>query len=129
MERLRGKRTFYDRLPRPARIFLTHLILLFTWPLFRADDLAASAGYYAGMLGLNGLEAAGGSALISGVIYQPLYVMMMIVAAVVVWTAPQTWTFTRKITWWKVAVVLVLLWLSLTALTTQSYNPFIYFIF
>ena len=129
LERFWGKKTFYDRLPRPARIVLTNLILLFTWPIFRADDLAASAGYYAGMLGLNGLKAAGGSALISGVIYQPLYVMMMIVAAVVVWTAPQTWTFTRRITWWKVAVVLVLLWLSLTALTTQSYNPFIYFIF
>ena len=52
-----------------------------------------------------------------------------ILAGVVIWALPQTWDFTRKLTLprilWCVAVFLI----ALAALTTQSYNPFIYFIF
>ena len=47
----------------------------------------------------------------------------------VVWFAPQTWDWTRRITWRKALIVIALLWLSIVVLTTQAYNPFIYFIF
>ena len=50
-------------------------------------------------------------------------------AAVLVWAAPQTWDFTRRITVPRAAFAMGVFVLALVALTTQSYNPFIYFIF
>jgi alginate O-acetyltransferase complex protein AlgI len=77
-----------------------------------------------------GLEAADtGADLIAGIIYDPYYMLTFCIAAVIVWGAPQSWDFTRRITWPKVVVVLGCLLLSIISLTTQSFNPFIYFIF
>jgi alginate O-acetyltransferase complex protein AlgI len=53
----------------------------------------------------------------------------MAIAALVVWGAPQTWDFTRKITPLKAAVILFVFVLAILVLSTQAYNPFIYFIF
>ena len=70
-----------------------------------------------------------GAWLLGGVVYQPYYLLTMALAALVVWAGPQSWDWTRRLPAWKALVCLVLFWLSLAALTTQSYNPFIYFIF
>ncbi len=95
--------------------------------VFRATDLTSATTYIASMLGFADTQA--GSGLVAGVIYQPYYLTMMIIAAVVVWACPQTWDFTRRLTLPRVATVVALLWVSIIALTTQAYNPFIYFIF
>ena len=77
-----------------------------------------------------GLEAADtGADLFAGIIYDPYYMLTFCISAAIVWGAPQAWDFTRRITWPKVAVVLGCLLLSIISLTTQSFNPFIYFIF
>ena len=94
---------------------------------FRAESLARAGEYYATMLGLGG--AAGAGALIAGVIYQPYYVIWMLVAAGVTWACPQTWDFTRRITPLKAAMLLGLFVVAVTVLATQEFNPFIYFIF
>ena len=52
-----------------------------------------------------------------------------LVAGVIVWFAPQTWDWTRKITARKAVVILAVLGVSVVILATQAYNPFIYFIF
>ena len=127
LERVMGKRSFYGALPRPLKVAVTFVIVLFTWVFFRADTLADSVAYCSAMLGFG--EAAGPTGLVAGVIYQPYYLASLVLAAAVTWTFPQTWDFTRKITWPKVASVSALFWLSLAILTTQAYNPFIYFIF
>jgi alginate O-acetyltransferase complex protein AlgI len=80
------------------------------------------------MLGMGG-GAEGGAGLIAGIIYEPYYIATFLAAAVVTWGFPQTWDWTRTITWPKVAGIAVLLWLSLIVLGTQMFNPFIYFIF
>ena len=67
--------------------------------------------------------------LIRGVIYQPYYLMTILACAGVMWLAPQTWNFTRSLPGWKVAWATAALWLSMMVLATQTYNPFIYFIF
>jgi hypothetical protein len=41
----------------------------------------------------------------------------------------QSWDFTRKLTLWRGLVTLIVLYLSITWLFAQAYNPFIYFIF
>ncbi|MFP4105930.1 MAG: MBOAT family O-acyltransferase [Phycisphaerae bacterium] len=126
-ERLQGKDSFYSSLPRPVKVAITYIIVLFTWVFFRANTLEGALTYCGSMLGLNG--AAGGSGLVAGTIYQPFYLVSLIAAGVVAWTFPQTWDFTRRITWPKVAGTFSLFWVSLVVLTTQAYNPFIYFIF
>ena len=126
-ERLRGKNSPYQWLPRAGRRAVTFALVLITWVFFRADDLPAALLYLRSMFGV---EAAHDSAgLLSGILYQPYYLGTVLVAALVTWTFPQTWDWTRTITPLKAGAV-VLLWLaSLAVLATQAYNPFIYFIF
>jgi alginate O-acetyltransferase complex protein AlgI len=67
--------------------------------------------------------------LIGGVIYQPYYVGTVALAALVTWRAPQTWDWSRRLTAPRVAIATAAFALAALALTTQAYNPFIYFIF
>jgi len=127
LERRRGKKALYASLPPPARTAVTFVILLFTWVFFRADDLPTALQYCGSMLGLSGLHQ--GAGLLSGILYQPYYLGSFIVACVIAWTCPQTWDWTRRISWAKVSVIAVALWVSVVVLTTQEFNPFIYFIF
>jgi alginate O-acetyltransferase complex protein AlgI len=61
--------------------------------------------------------------------YQPYYLGTFLVSGAIVWTAPQTWDWTRRLTLPKAAAILALLALSAVVLATQAFNPFIYFIF
>jgi alginate O-acetyltransferase complex protein AlgI len=126
-ERTTGKDALYRRLPKTARIATTFTIVLLSWVFFRAETLSAAGRYFGNLFGFGEVQA--GAGLIGGVIYQPYYVLTFLVAAVVVWGAPQTWDFSRHITPARAAVALVALWISLAMLFTQSFNPFIYFIF
>ncbi len=129
-ERLQGKDSFYGKLPKVPKVAITYVIVLFTWVFFRAETLNGSLEYCASMIGLNGLYGqAAGSGLLSGILYQPYYIIMLMIAAIVTWFAPQTWDFTRRITWSKIAYCMGMFWISIISLTTQAYNPFIYFIF
>jgi alginate O-acetyltransferase complex protein AlgI len=126
-ERWRGRGDRVFLMPRPLRVLLTFALVLPTWVFFRAHDLPSAFRYLKSMAGIGKAREAAG--LLSGLIYQPGYVLAFAVAAVVVWACPQAWNFTRTLTWPKAALCLLLLALSIVALTTQSYNPFIYFIF
>jgi alginate O-acetyltransferase complex protein AlgI len=126
-ERFQGRDTLYRGLPKAARIGLTFILLLFTWVFFRSNDVAAALNFCAGMVGLHGFGDASG--LLGGALYQPYYLGTLAVAALVTWRFPQTWDWTRSITWPKVAAIMLLLWLAIAVLWTQAYNPFIYFIF
>ncbi len=126
-ERLQGKNSVYRRLPRAGRVGLTFAIVCLAWVFFRADDLGGAGAYLGALAGLqNGIGSAG---LLAGALYQPYYVGTMVLAAFVTWTAPQTWDFTRVLTVPRVAWCGIVLLTSLAILMTQSYNPFIYFIF
>jgi alginate O-acetyltransferase complex protein AlgI len=127
VERLAGKRGLFSRLPRPARVGGTFFLVLISWVFFRADDLGRAIAYLADMFGLGGVEA--GAGLLGGIVHQPYYLLTAAVATLITWGGPQTWDWTRRLPAWKAMVCLALLWLSLTALTTQAFNPFIYFIF
>lgn len=99
LERLGGKHAFYAWLPGFAKMAITFVIVCFMWVFFRAVDLPAAVEYCRSMLGLTPPQS--GAGLIAGLIYQPYYVVSMLLAAFVVWFCPQTWDFTRKITWQK----------------------------
>ncbi len=113
--------------PRPLRVGVTFLLVLISWVFFRAADLSGALAYLASMFGL--AAARPEAALLGGLIHQPYYLASFAVAALVVWTAPQTWDWTRRLTVPRLALCLALLWLALVAMETQGFNPFIYFIF
>jgi alginate O-acetyltransferase complex protein AlgI len=126
-ERSQGKQGLYAALPHWLKVAITFVIVCFTWVFFRTNDLPSALHYCAAMLGLG--NAAPGTGLIGGLIFQPFYVGFLLVAALVTWSGPQTWDFTRHLTLPKALLVLGLFMVAVAALTVQEFNPFIYFIF
>ena len=127
VERRRRERPVRGRLPDPVRVGATFAVLLVTWVFFRAADLPGALRYLGAMSGL--VEPAATARLLGGVLYQPYHVGAVALAAIVTWTAPQTWDWSRRLTPGKACASVVLFGLSLAVLSTQAYNPFIYFIF
>lgn len=127
LERTFGKTAIYARAPAPLRVGLTFVLVLFTWVFFRASDLPAAMRYVGNMVGYGTPQE--GAGLLAGIVYQPYYLLTVGLAALITWCGPQTWDWTRTLTWPKAAAVVALLLLSTVVLTTQAYNPFIYFIF
>lgn len=125
-ERAQGKESIYHKLPALLQILITFFIVLIAWVFFRADTLPDAAQYLKCMFG--GATPGQGEA-VRGLIYNPYYVVNFLLAGITIWALPQTWDFTRRLTWPKIAWCILLFFISLIALTTQSYNPFIYFIF
>ncbi|MEP6822592.1 MAG: MBOAT family O-acyltransferase, partial [Chthoniobacterales bacterium] len=126
-ERSQGREGFYHSLPKALRVAVTFTIVLMGWVFFRAADLPRAVAYLGSMFGLHGAQPTAG--LLSGIIYQPYYLLSIALAAIVVWAGQQTWDWTQQLTMPKAAVCCGLGWLALVVLATQEYNPFIYFIF
>lgn len=127
VERLRGKTSVYGRLPAPARVAATFATVLVTWVFFRAADLPQALRYLSDMAGIGTpLPAA---SLMAGLVYQPYYLGTFLIAGITVWGMPQTWDWTRTLSAPRAAVCAALFVVAAAALATQSYNPFIYFIF
>ena len=110
-----------------GRVAVTFGIVVITWVFFRAADLPAALRYLSAMAGFAAPQA--GASLLAGVVYQPYYLLTVVAAAVVTWGCPQTWDWTKTLSAPRAAVAFALLALAVAALTTQAYNPFIYFIF
>ena len=126
-ERLRGKAALYGRLPAGARMAVTFVIVLVTWVFFRSPDLTAAIRYLGDMAAVGTVQP--GAPLLSGIVYAPYYLGTFALSAGIVWLGPQTWDWTKTLTPPKAVAVLAVLVLAVIVLTTQAYNPFIYFIF
>jgi alginate O-acetyltransferase complex protein AlgI len=126
-ERFRGKAPAYGRFGKPIRVAATFVLVLVTWVFFRASDLPSATRYLGDMLGIG--RAQEGAALLTGIVYQPYYLGTFVLAAIVTWGCPQTWDWTRVLTAPKAVAVAALFVVAAVLLTTQAYNPFIYFIF
>jgi len=126
-ERMQGKDSPYRMLPRPVKIAITFIIVCFAWVFFRAKTLGDALAYCGAMLGRGDAEPA--AALVGGLIYQPYHVMWLGIAAGLAFFGVQAWDFTKRITPIKAALIAALFIASVVLLTTQSFNPFIYFIF
>lgn len=127
LERLRGRTALWAGLPRPARVTATFVVVLVAWVFFRAPDLPSAVRYLGFLAGEGAARAP--AALVGGLIRQPYYLLTLTTAALVVWGCPQTWDWSRRLTPAKAAAALALLAGSAVVLTTQAFNPFIYFIF
>jgi alginate O-acetyltransferase complex protein AlgI len=126
-ERMAGKRNLLGPLPRGVRVGFTFCLVTVAWVFFRSPTLTWALQYCGAMFGLT--DVATQATLVRGVVYQPYYLATFFACAGATWLSPQTWDFTRVLPAWKIAWAAAVLWLAMLILTTQSYNPFIYFIF
>ena len=126
-ERAMGKRSLYSALPRFLRVALTFLGVVIAWVFFRAADLQDAGRYLASMFGL--VEAQPAAELMGAILYTPYSLTSLAIAALVIWGAPQTWDWTRRLTAPKAVAAFACLILSLVAMGSQGFNPFIYFNF
>ena len=126
-ERMQGKDSFYRFLPGPVKMAITFVIVCIAWVFFRAATLSDSTQYLAAMFGLT--SAHEGQGLLTAVLHNPYYLGSMVLAGIVTWTCPQTWDWSRRLPPWKLIAAGAVFVFSLVVLETQSYNPFIYFIF
>lgn len=127
LERLANKEAFYQKLPKFAGIIMTFIIVVFAWVFFRATDLPSAIHYLQAMFG--GTSAVEIDSVNNILIRNYYYIFSFILAGIVVWLFPQTWDFTKKITFAKSIWIMFLMIISVMALLTQDFNPFIYFIF
>lgn len=127
LERMAANAGWRVQLPGVVKTAFTFAVVLVTWVFFRARDLPAAAAYCRTLAGLGDPQPA--ADLVAGLVYRPYFVLSMAAAAIVVWACPQTWDFTRRMSWPKAAFCVGVLLLSLATMETQAFNPFIYFIF
>ena len=73
--------------------------------------------------------AQGGSVLLSGVIYTRGHLILMALCAALVFQPIQVFDWTRKLSWPKIFVIVVLFVLSLMTMFSQSFRSFLYFQF
>ncbi len=126
-ERAMGKHPVYGALPRPVKIAATFVLVVLTWVLFRADDMTHAIQYFQAMFGT--LMPSESAALLKGIVYQPYFIGTIAIATLITGTCPQTGEFTRQMGCAKMIWCAMMFWISIAVLTTQAYNPFIYFIF
>jgi alginate O-acetyltransferase complex protein AlgI len=128
LERLNGKRSFYHFLPKPGRIAATFLLMLFSWVLFRAENLTAAMEYFRSMFGFSSNGDV--PALLGALIYTPYHMLVLVICAFLVFQPLQAHDWALKpITWPRAAAVVPLFVFALMAMYTQAFNPFLYFQF
>ena len=127
-ERWRGKQSIYQTFPRPVRIGLTFLLMLFSWVLFRADNLTAAWHYFESMFGL--MPVADTAPLLAASLYTPYRLLVLFVCAFLVFQPLQAHDWAqRPATWPRIALVTPLFFVALMTMYSQAFNPFLYFQF
>jgi alginate O-acetyltransferase complex protein AlgI len=127
LERALGKQSLYDRLPSQVRVGLTFVLILFSWVLFRAENLTEAARYFGLMFGAGELET--GSYLIAGLLYTRGNLIMLFLAAALAVSPWQAHDWSERITWPKALFIGPAFALALMAMFAQAFNPFLYFQF
>jgi alginate O-acetyltransferase complex protein AlgI len=126
-ERFRGKQSLYHALPRFVRVGTTFVLVLFSWVLFRSTSFQEATSYLSAMFGYEGRDPS--VVLLSAQLYtREALIDMAACAAITLWPI-QAHEWCRTITWPKALVVHPLFGLSLMAMFSESFNPFLYFQF
>jgi alginate O-acetyltransferase complex protein AlgI len=126
-ERWAGRKPAYQRLPRPARIGLTFVLVLGSWVWFRAESLPAALRYFAAMFG--GAAPSETIALLAAQLYAPDKLAIMAIAAVFLFVPAQAHDWSEHMTWPKAIIVPPAFATSVLAMFSQAANPFLYFQF
>lgn len=127
LERWLGKKSFYACLPKTVRIAFTFVLILFSWVLFRSDNVSEAINYL-GMMFIP-TKASGGSVLLAAEIYHQGHFIIMAICAFLAFWPLQSFDWVTGITWTKAIILIVLFGLALMTMIVQAFNPFLYFQF
>jgi len=127
IERALGRRPLYVAFPSAIQVLLTFLLVTVGWVVFRAETLAQAWRLLATMFTL--ASPQGGSVLLSAVIYTRGHLILMALCAVLVFQPLQGFDWTRRLSWPKVLLLIVLFALALMTMFAQSFRSFLYFQF
>ena len=127
-ERWMGKNSLYRALPKVLRIAITFVLVLIGWVFFRAENLAAGIDYLGSMLGLQ--QPPSSRLLLAAELYSVKNLAVMAVCLVLTVQPLQAFDWSGKRLNAVGAVAFVGLFvLALAVMSTQAFNPFLYFQF
>jgi alginate O-acetyltransferase complex protein AlgI len=127
LERTRGKESVYHALPRPIRVGMTFVLVLFSWVLFRSASFGGAVDYLAAMFGRGGLGE--GVLLLPAQLYTVHAITVMALCALLVLRSRQAYEWSASVTLPKALILQPVFCVSLLAMFSQSFNPFLYFQF
>jgi len=126
-ERALGKAHPLRQLPPGVSVAFTFLIVCLSWVFFRAKTLGQALDYLGSLFGVSTVSEA--SNVVSGALYQPYYLSLFALCAVVVFAMPNSWQLTARLSWPRVAFATSAMVLATLMMWTQTINPFLYFQF
>ena len=127
-ERWMGKNSLYALLPRVFRVAITFILVLIAWVFFRSESLAQAVQYLAAMFGLQ--EPPTRSLLVAAELYTPRILLVM--ACCVALTVQPLQAFDasyKRLSLLSSLGLLLLFAIALAVMSTQAFNPFLYFQF
>jgi alginate O-acetyltransferase complex protein AlgI len=127
LERWLGKQSLYHHLPQPIRIGITFVLVLFSWVLFRSENLSDAMRYFGMMFGTGELHV--GSVLVAAQLYPRGNLILVALAAWLAVNPLQAHDWSKRITWPKALSVGPAFAVALMAMFAQAFNPFLYFQF
>lgn len=114
----------YHWCPAPLQRYLVLLIVMFSWVLFRADDLTSIGNFYSGLLAWHsfdlGIIGLGGN-------LRPL--LTLVVGTILALYLPNTNRLAKNNPPWWVWTTVVMFLIACVDMSRQGYNPFLYFQF
>jgi alginate O-acetyltransferase complex protein AlgI len=127
-ERWRGKNSLVRALPKALRITITFVLVLIGWVVFRAENLAAAGDYLAAMFALQ--ETPGSSLLLAADLYTRRNLAVMAICVALTIQPHQSFDWSQaRLNIAATMVVLTLFLFALAVMSTQAFNPFLYFQF
>jgi alginate O-acetyltransferase complex protein AlgI len=126
-ERTMGRDAVYRGLPRPFRVLLTNIIVMFGWVIFRAPSLEQAWRYWKAMLGAN----AGGpaAAILQAQLFSLEHVVEMLLCVVLMWQPIQAYEWVSRLSPAKLLFATLLFVYAIVGLFTNAFSPFLYFQF
>ena len=122
-----GKKSPYDWLPRPGRIAVTFVLVLFSWVLFRSPSLHHAISYMGAMVGAS--ASTGAPALLAAEIYTNHMLTVFGLCTVISFQPMEVTDWVAALTWPRALALAPLLLIALGTMFTQAFNPFLYFQF
>lgn len=126
LERATTGRSFGAWYPAPLRTATTFVVVNIAWVFFRAATFRDAVSYLGNLFGVH---PPTGSTLLGAVFYSPFQVTCFAAAVGLAFFGTQTWDLARRLTIGRTLCAAAVLFWASVALTTQSYNPFLYFRF
>ncbi|MCX7725977.1 MAG: MBOAT family protein [Chitinispirillaceae bacterium] len=128
IERIRGKRSLYERLPIFCQIFITNIIVVLSWIFFRAPDLSQAGLYYLSLCGIR--KANNASLLLEAEVFRPHFVCAMVICTILICQPIQAFDLIKKeIPFYGYIILFLIFIVAILSMFNQSFNPFLYFQF